>query len=669
MVNQNWNSKLRVIANASLNDGDKLILPPSSLENLMNTLQLIQPTPTSSNNHTSPFTFRLLNEKKKVISHAGVREFTAEEGTVELPEWLVTSLDMKVGENVIITAKKLPKGTWGRMRPLTEGYKTIPDFRSAFEANFRAKFTTLTAGEVISIKYGAQLYQFLIEALKPEDAVDIVDTDLELEIVPMNEEGISIDSGSVLKSKSNNSNREISIGSKIGGEIIKGEYKYWKVRAQPSSGINFHLTVFQGDSDIIISNSHEKPTLSDHVWGNFNLGSKCISISSQDPDFVNDGFYYVGVYGYSNETCTFELSIDDQLATTSNGDQMLVDDLDSPYKNAEGYVPCDNCGSWVSERSIQLHRNFCERNNRKCSTCGKVLKRGEEEDSHWHCDLCNQAGDIAQKEKHLYAYHTIRQCTCGNEFQSISELIQHKRNTCPDRLIVCRYCHDLVPYKALSEKANDRLLGLTEHESYCGDRTISCAKCGASVSLKNVQVHGKLHAYMKQNQKLPFILCSNENCVRPRAGSENENRSGVGSNLLKLCQSCFGPFWTPSEDSGNKKLMERIVRKYHSQLTQGCGNSWCRNKYCASSAGRKLDPNEAVATLIPLVPKDINADNQFYFCVDETTSRRRFLLDILLDSPEGKTYRAEYIVKALQVSGEDLDAAKQWLQEHAPHAN
>ncbi|ORY07475.1 UFD1-domain-containing protein [Basidiobolus meristosporus CBS 931.73] len=248
MTHPTWNSRLRIIANPSLNDGDKLILPPSSLESLMNQLHSNQTTPNPSTQHTSPFTFRLLNEKKKIITHAGVREFTAEEGTVELPEWLASSLDMKDGEGVIITAQSLPKGTWGRMRPLTQGYKKIPDFRSAFEANFRAKFTTLTAGEVISIKYGAQLYQFLIEALKPADAVDIVDTDLELEILPMNEDGISIDSGTIPKTQPGDSGRELTIGGKAAGQINHGEHQYWKIRAHPSSGVHFRLSIFKGDA-------------------------------------------------------------------------------------------------------------------------------------------------------------------------------------------------------------------------------------------------------------------------------------------------------------------------------------------------------------------------------------------------------------------------------------
>jgi hypothetical protein len=117
----------------------------------------------------------------------------------------------------------------------------------------------------------------------------------------------------------------------------------------------------------------------------------------------------------------------------------------------------------------------------------------------------------------------------------------------------------------VSTDARDRLLGLHGHESYCGSRTITCQKCQKSITIKDVPVHAKIHQVTRQNQKLP-PLCSNQQCTRSRA-----------NNRLGLCQYCFGPFWVTEDDPKNVKLVQRVARKLHGQMTMGCGHSWCQN--------------------------------------------------------------------------------------------
>lgn len=118
----------------------------------------------------------------------------------------------------------------------------------------------------------------------------------------------------------------------------------------------------------------------------------------------------------------------------------------------------------------------------------------------------------------------------------------------------------------MATDARDRLLGLHEHESYCGSRTIACQKCNKSIPIKEIPIHAKIHEVARQNQKLP-PLCSNQQCIRPKA-----------NNKLNLCQYCFGPFWVTEDDPKNIKLIQRVARKLHTQLTHGCGNNWCQNK-------------------------------------------------------------------------------------------
>jgi hypothetical protein len=127
---------------------------------------------------------------------------------------------------------------------------------------------------------------------------------------------------------------------------------------------------------------------------------------------------------------------------------------------------------------------------------------------------------------------------------------------------------NLVPQEGAPSTAHDKLLGLHGHESYCGSRTIECQKCHKQIPIKDIQVHAKVHQIERKARTLP-PQCSNVNCVRPAA-----------SNSLKLCQNCFGPFWVSTNDPGNIKLIQRVARKYHSQLTSGCGRMSCKNKVC-----------------------------------------------------------------------------------------
>jgi len=70
----------------------------------------------------------------------------------------------------------------------------------------------------------------------------------------------------------------------------------------------------------------------------------------------------------------------------------------------------------------------------------------------------------------------------------------------------------------------------------------------------------------KSSMAPPFKLCKNECCVHPQA-----------DNNLGLCQKCYGPFYSSTIDPGNKRLTQRIITKYHQQMTQGCKSSNCRN--------------------------------------------------------------------------------------------
>ncbi|CAB4398482.1 unnamed protein product [Rhizophagus irregularis] len=624
-------------------EGDKLILPPFVLEEILRAA--------SNNSHNDfseaqlpyPITFQISNPRTQLITHGGVLEFNASDDKVYLPEWMYNSLSLDEGAEVTIRLKELPKGTWVKFRPMNSEYKKIKDYRAAFEGYLRSHYATLTTGEILTIKQANSSYQFVVDSLKPANAVQVVDTDLEVEISPLagEEASLSID-------------EDIHVGQTVQGIIQKNDYAYFNLtNIDKSHGLNIVLNIKGGDADLLVSNV-QYPKDDDHIWSNFSSEpKKSIFIAPTNYEYATKDDIHIGVHGYSDLN-SYELTVtySDQQLTKPEPSLETVNDAN---ENAPGYAQCSNCGNWIPERTIVLHSNFCERNNIKCNLCGKIMKKGEDK-SHWHCSKCDKIGDISEQAKHEVIFHTERKCSCGFVTESLPDLALHRRTTCPDKLVICRFCSNLVKQGELSTNQNDMLEGLASHESYCGGRTITCVKCKKAVILKNVAAHMKMHEVEKQNQRLP-PLCRNANCARNAA-----------VNSLRLCTVCFGPFWSPTADPTKKMLFTRVARKYHQQLTVGCKNSWCKNEFCATGNSQPKDATTAATTLIPLL-QQVQSSNSapMYLCVDENTMKKRLLANLLYKGDIEGEFSIEFCIKAIEVENGDLVKAREWLISNAPN--
>ncbi|KAL8872022.1 MAG: hypothetical protein Q9198_007284, partial [Flavoplaca austrocitrina] len=226
-----WSSQLSVLpaSQAAPLRGDKIILPSSTLEQLLSASTVtvpsaVQPQTSSFDSYNPysyaaerqaraqlmdnrqelphPLTFRLVNPLNGRVCYAGVREFSATEGFVSLSHFLRTSLGLvdsdgtktdkatpkgsnenqrpiEQGPRLTVHFEALPKGTYIRLRPLEAGYDP-EDWKSLLEKHLRENFTTLTNGEILTVSSGREEYRFLVDDLKPNNrAVTLVDTDLE----------------------------------------------------------------------------------------------------------------------------------------------------------------------------------------------------------------------------------------------------------------------------------------------------------------------------------------------------------------------------------------------------------------------------------------------------------------------------------------------------------
>ncbi|KAG0319626.1 hypothetical protein BGZ99_005001, partial [Dissophora globulifera] len=405
-----WASTFTVSTATSASKGDKIVLPPNALESIIQAHGAVRPPQRrylntsynaapqdydqQDNNepipHTelpSPLTFQILNPLNRSITHGGVQEFSAADGQVHLPAWMMATLSLAVGDEVLVKFAPLSKGTWARFRPTTADYTDIIDFRALLEAELRSRYTTLTRGEVLKVHQGLREYGFVVEELKPEpgEAVCITDTDLEVDIVPLEASSPFGESSSVLaegqQARDGSLRRSLlRIGVESSGSVNIGEYQYWSIDIpNKDADIQVRVDVQEpGDLDLLVS-TRMPVSLQDHNWANFEaIGARIITISASDPDYTTpqDDTIHIAVYGraapgiepsLSNSSDHVPYSICvryDSKETPLHQPSMPTDAMpETNNQGVPGYQECSNCGSWIPAQSLILHSNFCLRNN------------------------------------------------------------------------------------------------------------------------------------------------------------------------------------------------------------------------------------------------------------------------------------------------------------------
>lgn len=186
--------------------------------------------------------------------------------------------------------------------------------------------------------------------------------------------------------------------------------------------------------DVVVSSQDKKPTVDRFEWASLSSDSeRTIRIDNAPSDTL-----YVGLHGYK------EYSIVSWRVEEDDGSMEVDDNVNEKPESTENKAQCKNCHAWILERTMLLHEGFCYRNNVPCPWgCGKVFKKGSEElEKHWHCDQCEHTGTTDDKDKHIEYYHTPKTCVCDTFTRNTYDaLAKHKSTDCPEKMIVCRYCH------------------------------------------------------------------------------------------------------------------------------------------------------------------------------------------------------------------------------------
>lgn len=640
-------------------NSDKVILPPEVLEATLEKY---------GDNLPHPLIFKLI---KEITVFVGVKQFSAPHNTIILPKAISNKLNVIEDAQVNIElATDIAKGTYLKLKPL-QFYQEINNWRYYLESNLTNMYTVLNKGQTLRLNE----YELLVEDCNA-DVISIIDTDINLDIVPLND----IMANQQLNFNSDNA-KIVTLGDLNIEEILP-------FNAVPAIQV-YKLDLMDLSFDISVSILTKGDICNVDLLLGFekllNLENFQYCTMDQDVDEFKRIIIPFTVIKDVQAQCKYDLDLgldDDSISKylyivpftwehTSNISINISQHFDSPKlgdtsPDGMNKMKCPNCRKLIDPNSFTVHQAFCFRNNIRCD-CGKIISR-QKPSNHWHCPICLSYSTIESnifKFKHNKFYHQTFTCNCNPHIvykDYISFIKDHKSTTCPNKLHECKFCHLILPQGETTYI--DKYQNLTNHENLCGNKTDECYKCGKIIKRKDMGKHLQLHTLeMKQSNKRfkeSFNKCSNENCINLVNSPNN----------LNLCDICYGPLYSSIIDEDNLKLQLRLERKYMLQLNKGCEYHNCQNQYCKRN--KQFNGiqeiikfiNEDLLTQIGTPRLPINksrkvSKNKFWFCVNETMNNKLLLWQGF------QQYPPELVIQGLnEIRDINKDTLQGWLIAH-----
>jgi ubiquitin fusion degradation protein 1 len=130
--------------------------------------------------------FQFKNPKRKSSTHGGVLEFTAEEGKVYMPYWLMQTVQLEPGDLVQVQSTDLQLGTFVKLQPQNPAFLEISDPKAVLQRSL-SNLPCLTVGDMFTFDYNDTVYSIAVLEVKPQDAkkaICIIDVDLNVDFAP-----------------------------------------------------------------------------------------------------------------------------------------------------------------------------------------------------------------------------------------------------------------------------------------------------------------------------------------------------------------------------------------------------------------------------------------------------------------------------------------------------
>ena len=155
------------------NYSGRIVLPHNVLEDLVN--QNILP----------PYTFEVTNKENGLRTFCGVLEFTASDSIVLVPQWMYQQLCMDHVPEVHLKFVKLKSGSFVKLLPHNVEFLDIESPKQELEKCL-IDYQVLSKGDEIVLYFEEKgVMRFTVSEIQPaDDAIYIVDTDLEVDFLP-----------------------------------------------------------------------------------------------------------------------------------------------------------------------------------------------------------------------------------------------------------------------------------------------------------------------------------------------------------------------------------------------------------------------------------------------------------------------------------------------------
>lgn len=668
-----------------------------------------------------------------------VLDFTSEEGRAILPEWMINHLHLKgQGSPVIIqTHSQFEKAEFCQLVPKDPKFFHFKDYRAVLEAALGTKYTTLIKGSVINIDHQGTRFAIDVTDVQPNDVCSIINTDVEVDLQPP----LGPDGNPMIIPESSEAGKKglakrgamgDPINLKVDGPSITLQATQQPITAQVLVPANAGVCILAeakdktGDFEIYIGDEYEAtiPNRANHV------------ATCYDDDYNGKATVEIPI-STQNKRYTVALSSFDESSGVDVSVQAVVHQADQEQEaqpmqgvvaDADGdFDICDNCKERVPKGRLPLHQAYCLRHNMKCPICSKTIRKLDQH-RHWHCDLCPPpttftANSEAAREKHKALFHSPITCSCGLKLE-MHGLGKHKQSECPNRIIICRFCHNSMKAGEKSNDVADAIRGYTQHESVCGSKTVQCENCSKNIRLRDIELHtqvctqardktstekagSKTHQVIDANavkalseadrdrfwarsgfggnsaeshisnylpqaantygestnqvnptrsvpqgfyepvkptKVAPPEVCANRECWYPK-----------GSNLLSTCSTCWNSVKCDSSDK--QQVLTALIKKYYTQLTEGCASPLCRNESCRTAHPESgIAGNAAAVAAIKLAQKAFTEPRETQLCLE--TKSKEFSSSV--DQLKVMGFPGQWCSLALRQT-ESKDAAVAWL--------
>lgn len=130
--------------------------------------------------------FFVRNRATGACTHAGVLEFTAEEGRCYAPAWMHAQLGLAEGGVAEVAYTVLPRATFLRLQPRTSAFLDISDHRAVLEY-VMTSYAAATVGDELVLHYNRRDYVLAVREVRPDvaqHAVSLVETNVAIDFDP-----------------------------------------------------------------------------------------------------------------------------------------------------------------------------------------------------------------------------------------------------------------------------------------------------------------------------------------------------------------------------------------------------------------------------------------------------------------------------------------------------